>query len=359
MAREVTQGYCKDSACAYDVYTKHFIDEKVIPHLGGVKDYEKLEKKPKINGIELTGDKTLDELGILQSGIYVGDEEPTDENVNVWLDTSEEADIPTSGGLTIDQINSLNKMFKVCAYSKQDIFVEYETFKTAFGIIEDEEEQPEQPTKILESLFVSYTGGDVEAGTNINSLTNLIVKANYSDGTQEIISDYTLSGVINEGNNTITVMYQGLTTQFVVVGIAENMGEETGVSNETTWTSGVDYVFEPIPNEYPDKRTGEIKAYDDWSRTPHLYCKGASKLRVTARANTTALGGGVTDNAFYDENKNYVSGFTYEGLKSVEPGTYVDIAIPSNAAYFILSGQPNRFNDLHVVGGIIKLTPYE
>ena len=34
MAREVTQGYCKDSACAYDVYTKHFIDEKVIPYLG-------------------------------------------------------------------------------------------------------------------------------------------------------------------------------------------------------------------------------------------------------------------------------------------------------------------------------------
>ena len=108
MAREVTQGYCKDSACAYDVYTKYFVDEKVIPHLGGVKDYEKLEKKPKINGVELTGDKALDELGILQGGIYVGDEEPTDKNINIWLDTSEEADIPT-GDVTEEDLNRLEK----------------------------------------------------------------------------------------------------------------------------------------------------------------------------------------------------------------------------------------------------------
>lgn len=31
--------------------------------VGGVNDYEKARNKPKINGVELTGDKTLEDLG--------------------------------------------------------------------------------------------------------------------------------------------------------------------------------------------------------------------------------------------------------------------------------------------------------
>lgn len=56
------------------------------------------------------------------SNIYVGDEEPTDKNINVWFDTDEEADIPTGGvveeidptvpahvkAITIDDIDKWN-----------------------------------------------------------------------------------------------------------------------------------------------------------------------------------------------------------------------------------------------------------
>lgn len=136
---------------------------------------------------------------------------------------------------------------------------------------------------------------------------------------------------------------------------------ETGVSNETTWTDGVDYTFTPIANEYPDKSTGEIKAYDRWTRTPYLYCEGASKLRVTATATTSALNSGHQDNAFYDADKNFVNGFSYSGLGSVEPGVYVEVSIPENAAYFVLSGSVGRFAGetySTTPNGCITLTPY-
>lgn len=38
---------------------------------GGTKNYEELENKPLINGLELTGNKTLDDLGIQPKGIYL------------------------------------------------------------------------------------------------------------------------------------------------------------------------------------------------------------------------------------------------------------------------------------------------
>lgn len=136
---------------------------------------------------------------------------------------------------------------------------------------------------------------------------------------------------------------------------------ETGVSNETEWHSGVDYTFTPIADEYPDKSTGEIKAYSVWTRTPYLYCAGASTLRITALANTTALERGATDNVFYDSDKNYVSSFDYSDVGSKEPGYYIDIPIPENVAYFILSGVSGRFPNQSSTypDGQIKITPYE
>ena len=64
---------------------------------GGTSDYEKLDNKPKINGVELTGDITTEDLGI-EAGkeVHVGENEPTDEDVVIWVDPSEKADrIPT------------------------------------------------------------------------------------------------------------------------------------------------------------------------------------------------------------------------------------------------------------------------
>lgn len=64
---------------------------------GGIQDYEELNNLPSINGVELIGNKTTRELGIVTGKeVHVGENEPTDEDVVIWIDLTEEADkIPT------------------------------------------------------------------------------------------------------------------------------------------------------------------------------------------------------------------------------------------------------------------------
>lgn len=85
-------------------------------------------------------------------------------------------------------------------------------------------EEEEQVT--LSSITATYTGGDVAVGTSVNSLTGITVTATYSDGSTSNVTDYTLSGTIADGTNTITVSYSGLTTTFTVKGVAESGGGE-------------------------------------------------------------------------------------------------------------------------------------
>ena len=128
-------------------------------------------------------------------------------------------------GLTSAQVNALNGMFKVAAYIKSDVSAEYSAFKTAFGI-EDSGEKPVEPEVTLTSISVAYSGGDVAVGTALSALTGIVVTASYSDGSTATVTDYTLSGEIVKGSNTITVSYGGKTATFTVTGIAESGGDE-------------------------------------------------------------------------------------------------------------------------------------
>lgn len=61
----------------------------------------------------------------------------------------------TGSGLTTAQINALDGMFKVCAFTKPDVSAEYNAFKTAFGIgggeepdvpdVPDVPDEPDEP----------------------------------------------------------------------------------------------------------------------------------------------------------------------------------------------------------------------
>lgn len=48
---------------------------------GGTTNYNQLTNKPKINGVELVGEKTLDDLGIQPSGDYLTAEDLSDNFV--------------------------------------------------------------------------------------------------------------------------------------------------------------------------------------------------------------------------------------------------------------------------------------
>ena len=74
--------------------------------------------------------------------------------------------------------------------------------------------------RTLLAISATYRGGSVPAGTSLSSLTNITVTATYSDNSTEAVDNYSLSGVINAGTNTITVSYGGKVTSFTVVGEA-------------------------------------------------------------------------------------------------------------------------------------------
>lgn len=78
---------------------------------------------------------------------------------------------------------------------------------------------PTPPPKTLTSITATYSGGDVEVGTDITTLTGVEVTAHYSDESTEIVTEFTLSGTIVKGENKITVTYQDQTTEIIVNGI--------------------------------------------------------------------------------------------------------------------------------------------
>lgn len=61
------------------------------------------EVKESLNGL-------LDFLSSMNiAGIYVGESEPEDENINIWIDTSESSDLPF-GGVTNERVSKLEKL---------------------------------------------------------------------------------------------------------------------------------------------------------------------------------------------------------------------------------------------------------
>lgn len=74
------------------------------------------------------------------------------------------------------------------------------------------------PPVDLVSISANYTqSGDVYDTDSLDDLKpDLVVTANYSDSSTEVITDYTLSGTLEVGTSTITVSYSGKTTTFNV-----------------------------------------------------------------------------------------------------------------------------------------------
>ena len=135
-----------------------------------------------------------------------------------------------------------------------------------------EPDDPDAPGVMLTSISTVYSGGDVTVGTAVVNLTGIVVTAHYSDGSTAAVTDYSLSGEITEGSNTITVTYQGKTTSFAVTGIAESAGENNG------WVNGVAYDIEWTDGYMPNNTTGELDENSAWSVSQLLPCAGASAV---------------------------------------------------------------------------------
>lgn len=318
-----------------------------------------------VYGVDADGNIAIptlwEDIGAILDAAAPSGDISTDPSLPVWAQI--QAMIGDLSNLTTAQVNALDGMFKVCAFTKDNVSAEYTAFKTAFGIADSgggggDPDVPVTPDVTLTSISATYSGGDVAIGTALTALTGITVTATYSDGSTAVVTGYTLSGTIAEGNNTITVSYGGKTTTITVTGVVEQGGgEETGVSNETTWTDRVAYTYNAVENEYVEAN-GTITSYAGWNRTPYLYCAGASTLRVIVNISTSILGTNNCYNCFYDENKNFISQFDYSGIDSNIVGAYKDFVVPENAAYFIASHKAKAIGEPNSTIAALGFVPY-
>jgi hypothetical protein len=199
-----------------------------------------------------------------------------------------------ASGLTVGQIQALDGMFKIASYT-EDPTAAYSAFKAAFGIEdtgEEEPDEPDTPTVTLTSISATYSGGDVAVGTALTDLTGITVTVTYSDGSTAAVTDYTLSGEIAEGSNTITVSYNGKTTTFVVIGVAESTGENNG------WVEDEAYAIEWMDGYKLDNSTGAETENASCSVSGFIPCLGVSALTGAS------ISGGYL--YAYDADKNYL-----------------------------------------------------
>ena len=149
-------------------------------------------------------------------------------------------------------------------------------------------EEPETPTdKTLVSISATYAGGNVTVGKDVSSLTDITVIATYSDGSTSEVTGYTLSGEIVEGENTITVIYEGLTTTFTVIG--EEVSIDENAVNIYTGFLGMDSTStsEPTINDtYPNAVCSDLISVNYESGSSWVYdIKLNSNITDTTKIN--------------------------------------------------------------------------
>lgn len=157
---------------------------------GGTTDYNDLTNKPKLNGVTLEGNNTLDQVGVLaknqgsnNSGKYLSvgsdgnvvpvdapsggtvDTEQIEQAVNSYLEKN-----PVSG-MTSDQIMALDGMLKLCAFTENPSN-QYTMFCKAFGIgIQEPEPSREiylSEYCVFESPAPGIAGGDKRIGVKVS-----------------------------------------------------------------------------------------------------------------------------------------------------------------------------------------------
>ena len=134
---------------------------------------------------------------------------------------------------------------------------------------------------------------------------------------------------------------------------------DSGGSDESGWTAGVAYVWENVMGAYVDNNNGSFVAYDGWSRTPYLACAGAEILRAEVVEQSSSMSRSNSSyNAFYDAERRFISAFTSVDTDAPAVGAYTDIAVPANAAFFVVSHKDNVMGATGYGMPYIRFIPY-
>lgn len=213
---------------------------------------------------------------------------------------------------------------------------------------------PQTPTTYTVTYNINGHGTQPAQVTGVTKLPNplpVLTETGFIFGGWYKNSGLTTTAVAGSTITSNTTLYAKWTEESTGGGDTPIEPPAGGVSNEETWTDGVAYTYTAISNSYVDSKNGDILTYNNWSRTPELYCKGASKIRITIvtpgpTPDITLGGGNGKYNAFYDSEGNFISSFALDIESDAQAGTTIDIEVPSNAEYFICSGKSQAWDNV-------------
>lgn len=231
--------------------------------------------------------KKIQIIGSLGNKVYTQPEEPVDApDGSLWVDLDNEG--MSSGGLSVSTSRLLIEILRAAVYTSEQA-ENIDALAVQLGIITGDLE------KTLVSISATYSGGSVVVGTEVDNLTGIVVKAEYSDGSSEVVTDYTLSGVIEEGDNTITVSYGELTTTFIVVGTVEETPEVVtySITNNLTNVSSNSAVKSVTEN---DAYSAILTASDGYELSAVTVTMGGTDVTSGVYSDGTISIGAVTGN---------------------------------------------------------------
>ena len=159
--------------------------------------------------------------------------------------------------------------------------------------------------KTLSRISATYNQGSttVYPSTSLDTLkTNLIVKAIYSDNSEDVVTTYNLSGTLSVGTSQITVTYSNKTTTFNVNVSKEQVATKTLSSISAVYTQGSTVVYPyssldslkdnlVVTATYSDDSTSTVTDYN-LSGTLSV---GTSQITVTYSDKTTTFDVIVTE----------------------------------------------------------------
>lgn len=224
----------------------------------------------------------------------------------------------------------------------------------------------------LSSISAEFTQGDslYYPSSSLSDLKeNLAVSATYSDGTSNVITDYSLSGTLTEGISTITVNYLGKTATFEVAVLAEGALEPFVATLTPDATLRVGFYYEndfetletksPYNNNMigciysePVSIAGYSKIANDSDNTTYNWVKIAK-----VEEDGTIIGGCLI--VYYDKDMNAISGEpNYNQYNTPNVSTYIKAGlglknygtIPDEAVYFraLLESSSTTTNTLQI-----------
>ena len=179
---------------------------------------------------------------------------------------------------------------------------------------------------ILLNIIATYSQGAkvVYNDDSLDSLkSNLVVTANYSDGTTQTITNYTLSGTLSVGTSTITVTYNNKTTTFDVAvtqrptltSIAATYNQGSTVIYPSTSLDSLKANLTVVAN-YSDSTTATITDYV-LSGTLSV---GTSSVTVTYNGKTTTFNVTVIE----EPTLNSITAVYTQGDTTIYPSSSLD-----------------------------------